>query len=132
MSTPKKILFLCPHGAAKSLWAMVYCNALAEKAGINIDARNAGTEPDATLNARVVADLKDAGYAVADFAPQLLTDADLAAADYVVSLGCISGEQVPAGTTYLDWADVPLPSQDFEGSRDLIYAKVKALIASLQ
>ena len=40
-------------------------------------------------------------------------------------------EQVPAGTRFLDWSDVPMLSDDFQGSRDKIYAHVVELVEEL-
>ncbi|MEM7115335.1 MAG: hypothetical protein AAF614_23035 [Chloroflexota bacterium] len=127
----QNVLFLCPHGAAKSVFAMTYFNALAAQAGLDAVATNAGTEPDLVVSPKVSAYLAQEGFDVADFVPRLLTDADLKTADLVVSLGCLTADAIPADTRCEDWSDVPLPSQAFQASRDQTYQHVAALVADL-
>lgn len=127
----QNVLFLCPHGAAKSVFAMTYFNALAVQAGLDAVATNAGTEPDSVVNPKVAAYLANEGFDVADFVPRLLTEVDLKTADIVVSLGCITAEKVPSSTRYADWSNVPLPSQAFQASRDKTYQHVVALVEEL-
>lgn len=131
MTTAKSILFLCPHGAAKSVLAMTYCADLAAKAGLDITVSNAGTEPDPIIPPAVEAYLKTEGFDRSGFIPPLLTDADLNAADLIVSMGCIDASQAPAGTRFLDWSDVPMLSDDFQVLRDKIYAHVVDLVEDL-
>ena len=131
MTEIKNILFLCPHGAAKSVLAMTYFNDLAQQAGIEAIAKNAGTEPDPTINPKVEACLKGEGFDWSGFIPPLLQDSDLEEADLIVSIGCIAAEQAPAGKRFLDWSDVPMLSDDFQGSRDKIYSHVCKLVDEL-
>lgn len=129
MST--NVLFLCPHAAAKSVFAMVYFEQLAKQAGLDVVVSNAGTEPDAAISPKVDAYLRGEGVVLTDFKPSLLSDARLDSADIVVSIGCISAESIPSNTRYLDWADVPQPSADLQRSRDEIYKRVAELVTDL-
>lgn len=129
--TTKHVLFLCPHAAAKSVLAMTYFADLANKAGLDITASNAGTEPDPNINPEVEACLKQEGFDLSGFSPALLTDEHLDAADIVVSMGCISADRAPEGVEYIDWSDVPPVSADFQAARDRIYERVQMLIAEL-
>lgn len=52
------ILFMCPHGAAKSVLASAYFQRLAKERGLNVHVESAGTEPDATVSSAVAAHLK--------------------------------------------------------------------------
>ena len=47
-SKPPTILFMCPHGAAKSVLASAYFQRLAKERGLNVHVASAGTEPDAS------------------------------------------------------------------------------------
>ncbi len=131
MTEIKNVLFLCPHGAAKSVLAMTYFNYLANQAGLEISAKNAGTEPDPTINPKVESCLKWEGFDLAGFVPPLLQPQDLEEADMIVSIGCIEADQAPAGKRFLDWSDVPMLSEDFQASRDKIYEYVSALAKNL-
>ena len=125
------ILFLCPHAAAKSVLAMNYCKRLASEAGLAVKVWNAGTEPEPTINRAVKRFLEDEGFELDGFVPSLLTNADLEAAQIVVSIGCIGPERVPKGTRFLDWSDVPMLSDDFVMARDQIYKHVVDLVNEL-
>src|SRR6185295_14476790 len=60
----RSILFLCPHGAAKSVLATAYFKRQARARGLEIDVQTAGTEPDLALAPAVVEHLKASGYEV--------------------------------------------------------------------
>ena len=42
---PPTILFMCPHGAAKSVLASAYFQRLAKERGLNVRVESAGTNP---------------------------------------------------------------------------------------
>ncbi len=126
------VLFLCPHGAVKSVFGMTYFKALADKAGLNVSVENGGTDPDEAAPPKVLATLKQEGFDLGAFVPPLLTTEKLNAADIVVSIGCITADQVPASTRYIDWSDVPNFSAGFETARTSVYAHAAALVAELQ
>ena len=127
----RHVLFLCPHAAAKSVLAMTYFTDFANKNGLDVSVDNAGTEPDPAINPKVEAYLKEEGFDLMGFTPSVLTGNHLKSADIVVSMGCISANQVPEGVRYIDWSDIPLLSDGFQISRDRIYQNVEALIAEL-
>lgn len=131
MTQIKNVLFLCPHAAAKSVLAMTYFGDLAGKAGLDVTASNAGTEPDPILNPAVGEYLLKEGFDLTGFVPGLLTDEDLNLADMVVSIGCIEADQAPPSAEFRDWSDVPMLSDDFQMSRDKIYQHVTALVQEL-
>jgi len=125
------VLFLCPHGAAKSVLASAYFQRLAKERGLNVRVTSAGTEPDPTVAPAVAAHLGKQGYTVPTTAPRKASKEDLATADVVVSIGCdLSGLPAPRGAL-VKWDDVPSPSQDFAGADEAIRKRVVALIEEL-
>lgn len=127
-----KLLFVCPHGAAKSILAAAYAEYLAKQCSLNLEVGTGGTEPDAAIAPAVAALLHSEGIPMTDKVPHTLTQFDIDSAQRVVSLGC-SLEHFDLGRTTLEqWDDVPLPSKDLGRSRDAIYARVERLIAQLQ
>ncbi len=54
---PPSILFLCPHGAAKSVLASAYFQRAAKERGLNVRVDSAGTEPDEQVSSAVATDL---------------------------------------------------------------------------
>ena len=134
-STTHKILFLCPHAAAKSVLARTYFEHLAAKANIAATVWNAGTDPDADIDPLVKSYLEENGYKLSAGQPALMTDADLDQADIVVSIGCIKAERVPNNTLFLDWSDVPPLSNGRELSQqsiDATHQHVGQLVQQLQ
>lgn len=102
------MVFVCEHGAAKSLIAMAYFNKLAAERGLAARASFRGIDPRDALSVRVVAGLKADGLAVPDGRPTAIAAADVAAATHIFAIGCslpqaatTSGARPNRGTTCL-------------------------------
>jgi arsenate reductase len=128
----QRIVFLCPHAAAKSVMAAAYCHQLADRWGISLHITSAGTEPDAEVAPAVVALLRAEGIDVANQRPRRVTAEELAAASYIISLGCDLGDLARPGMPIERWDDVPSPSQDLQGARNRIRNHVEQLLATLK
>jgi arsenate reductase len=76
------VLFVCPHGAAKSVLAGSYFNRFAAELGLAARAIARGTEPDAEISDRV---RQDVGKELCVAQPTGLTAADVASADLLVA-----------------------------------------------
>lgn len=125
------ILFLCPHGAAKSVLAAAYCQQLADQHHLDMQATSAGTEPDAAVSPAVVELLLAEGIDVADHVPRRVTRQELETAFRVISLGCDLGDLLLPGTSVEQWDDVPSPSQNLTATRELILTHVEWLIGGI-
>jgi len=125
-----KILFLCPHGAVKSVIAAAYTAQFAEEKGLRVEVSNAGTEPDPAIPAKVIDLLAAHGLNVSNWQPKLVSNDMLERADRVISLGCdLEALQVPADKAQT-WV-VPAPSEDLIACHDAIKSRVTQLIAEL-
>ena len=128
---PPTVLFLCPHGAAKSVLASAYFQRLAKERGLNVRVESAGTDPDPDVAPAVVSHLRAQGYDVPAAKPRRATAADMATADVVVSLGCdLKDLPAPRGTL-VRWDDVPAPSADFDRAAEKIRERVMELVDEL-
>jgi arsenate reductase (thioredoxin) len=124
------VLFMCPHGAAKSLMASAYFQKLAKERGLNVRVDSAGTEPDPQLSKGVVAHLEKNGYAIPIEKPRAATPADMSSADLVISMGCdLSRLPRPKGTVQ-HW-NVPDFSADFTAAERAIRDHVTKLVDEL-
>jgi arsenate reductase len=124
------ILFMCPHGAAKSLLASAYFQKMAKERGLNVVVDSAGTDPDPQLAPAVVAHLTKSGYAIPIAKPRKVSADDVSKADVVVSMGCdLTGLPVRDGALRA-WS-VPDLSAGFARADDEIRARVIALIDEL-
>ncbi|MFI5077463.1 MAG: low molecular weight phosphatase family protein [Vicinamibacteria bacterium] len=125
------VLFMCPHGAGKSVLASAYFERLAREKGLNVRVDARGTDPDPQVGPKVAEHLTKNGYRVPVTTPQKVTPADLASADVVISLGCdVSGLPVRAGTLR-QWDEVPGPGEDLAGADAAIQRRVAALVDEL-
>jgi arsenate reductase (thioredoxin) len=128
---PPTVLFLCPHGAAKSVLASAYFQQLAKERGLNVCVESAGTDPDPAVAPAVASHLKAKGYAAPAAKPRRATAADMATADVVVSIGCdLKDLPAPRGTL-VRWDDVPAPSADSDGAAEKIRERVMELVDEL-
>lgn len=125
------VLFICPHGAAKSVLASAYFQRAAKERGLNVRVESAGTDPQDAVSLAVADHLRRQGYRVPVATPRAVTPDDLQAADVVISLGCdLSGLPVKAGTLQ-EWDEVPGPSEDPRGADEAIRRRVTALVEEL-
>lgn len=125
--TEATILFLCPHGAAKSVLAAALFQRLADERGLSLRAECAGTEPDFTVAPGVAALLAREGLVSPVERPQLVTVDLIAGARRVVSLGCSFDELPLQPREWELWDDVPPPSRDLEGA----YARIRQHLLEL-
>jgi protein-tyrosine-phosphatase len=122
------VLFVCLHGAAKSVVGAAHFRKLAAAQGLQIGAAAAGTEPDAELGPKAVKGLAGDGLQAAPARPRPVTLYDLQSASRIVSFGC---DVTPKAGVPVDQWDVPNISDGYEAARDLIVEKVARLVADL-
>lgn len=124
----QRVLFVCLHGAAKSVVAAAHFRRLAGARGLGVDAVAAGAEPDPELTPAAVDGLAGDGLVARPSRPRPVTPYDLTAATRVVSFGCA----VEGGTTPTErWDDVPAVSEGYAAARDRIVARVERLVTEL-
>ena len=123
-----RVLFVCLHGAAKSVVGAAHFRRLAAARGLAIDAVAAGTEPDAALAAGAVKGLAADGLTAMPSRPRSVTLYDLESTARVVSFGC---DITPAKGQRVDQWEVPAVSEGYAAARDRIVANVERLVADL-
>lgn len=125
------VLFLCPHGAAKSVLAATYFQQLVQERELPFRADFAGTEPDETIMPSVVALLATEEMDVSLHRPRLVMPDELESAYHVVSLGCPTTDLPATPASFESWDDVPLVSQNAPLAAAHIRAYVEALVNRL-
>ena len=131
MSSVSTVVFVCEHGAAKSVIAAAYLSRLAEATGVPVHSLARGTDPEPFLLPAAVAGLQVAGLPVPDDQPQRATPDELAAATTVVSFGPRLEGLVPEQVPVRYWSDVPAVSDGYDPARDAIVARVLDLLTDL-
>ncbi len=124
----QKVLFLCPHNAAKSVIAATYFNRMAHDAGLALVGDSAGTEPSENVSPVVAAMMSDEHIDLSHYKPRLVTPDELQSSTYVISIGCTPQELGTAAERVEYWDDVPLVSEDAEGARAAIYRHIEELV----
>jgi len=128
MSPSRSVLFVCLHGAAKSVLAAADFKKLAAERGLAVTADAAGTEPDPAIAPGVVATLRAEGIDLGQARPRRVTAADTARADRVVTFGCELGDATPAAVPVERWDDVPAVSEDLPLARAAIRRHLDRLL----
>src|SRR5262245_62996301 len=82
------VIFVCEHGAAKSVIATAYFNKLAAERGLPHRATFRGTTPQDDLSARAVEGLKADGVAIPSGKPAAISEADVSGATHIFAIGC--------------------------------------------
>ena len=126
----RTILFVCLHGAAKSVIAASHCQRLADDAGLAIRATFAGTEPDPGIAPTAASGLLAEGIDVREQPTHRVTPEELRHAWRVVSFGC-DLEALAPGVRVERWDDVPAVSENYRAARDAIVARLPKLIESV-
>jgi protein-tyrosine-phosphatase len=129
MSATRSVLFVCLHGAAKSVLAAADFQRLAAERGLDLVADSAGTEPDPEIAPGVVAALRVEGLDLSRQRPRRVTREDTAGATRVVTFGCDLGEAMPASVPVERWDDVPAVSDNLPAARAVIRRHLDRLVA---
>jgi protein-tyrosine-phosphatase len=125
---PARVLFVCLHGAAKSVVAAAHFRRLAAARGLAVDAVAAGTEPDPALAPEAVKGLAGDGLPTSTARPRPVTLYDLDSAVRVVTFGC---DLAPVNGQRIDQWDVPAISDGYAAARDRIVTNVERLVSEL-
>lgn len=128
----EKVVFVCLHGAAKSVIAAELYKQRAAAAGRPVEAIALGLEPDPEVSPAAAAGLLAEGVDVRHLRPRAVTAADLADATRVVAFGCDLSALAPPGLPVEQWADIPAVSDGYTLARERIGARVDRLAAELR
>ena len=127
MSQIPVVVFVCEHGAAKSIIAAAYFNKLAGEKNLALHAVARGTNPDEALSPKTIAGLREDGVAPTESRPQKLTLADLESAERIISF-CELPKEYRNNVIIEQWNDIPPVSENYENARNRIVAKLKAMM----
>ncbi|HEY2510070.1 MAG TPA: hypothetical protein VGI39_04415 [Polyangiaceae bacterium] len=124
----EQVLFVCEHGAAKSVIAATYFNELAAARGLAVRATARGADPQEASSASTVAGLHGDGLTPVVDRPLRLDPSDIQRSSGVFAFDC----DVPAMNSLRErarcWNDVPRVSDDYPRARDAIRAHVAPLV----
>lgn len=128
MNSKHRILFVCLHGAAKSVLAAADLRRLASERGLDLEAEAAGTEPQPEIAPAVVRALLAEGVDLRGRPPRKVTADDVGAASRVVAFACDLGDAALPATRVEQWTDVPAVSEDLPAARAAIRRHLERLV----
>ena len=126
-SSIASVMFVCVHNAGRSQMAQGFLQHLA---GDRVEVRSSGTMPGDQVNPAAVEAMAELGIDIASATPKILTDEDVRASDYVITMGC--GDKCPfyPGKIYLDWVLEDPAGKGVESVRP-IREEIKILVENL-
>jgi len=124
------VVFVCEHGAAKSVIATAYFNKIAAERGLRARAVYRGVNPQADLSVGASKGLREDGLVVPDAKPSSITQADVDAATVMFAIGCALPSNAIASGKADTWDDVP-EDQGYGATRDAIKRHVERLVDDL-
>ena len=124
-----KVVFVCEHGAAKSVMAASELQRMAKERGLAVTVLSRGSNPDAEIAPGVRKELEAAGMDLGSAKPTKVSAKDLTGATRVISFGPDLSTLMPKGAKVLDWSATPAPGQDYKAAREHILKQLEALLA---
>ena len=124
------VVFVCEHGAAKSVIATAYFNKMAKERGLRARATYRGVNPQAELSADALKGLRDDGLPVPKERPSPIGAADVDKATVIFAIGCTLPPRAVASGKADSWNDVP-GDQGYAAMRDAVKKHVERLVADL-
>lgn len=127
----RTVIFVCEHGAAKSVLAATYFNQLADASNLKLRAIARGTNPDTKLSRQTVEGLAMDGIKPTETIPQKLSMEDVQSAQRIVSF-CEIPAEYQGQTIITYWDGIPAVSENYDTARNAIVARLKQLISELR
>ena len=129
-ATEPTVVFVCEHGAAKSVIATAYFNKIAAERGLKARAMYRGVNPQADLSVSAMKGLKEHGLRVEEHKPALIAQSDVDAATVIFAIGCTLPSNAVASGKAGNWDDVP-DDRGYGPTRDAIKRHVEELVDRL-
>ena len=134
MQTPlqtRMVLFVCPHGAAKSVVAAALFREAVRVRGLDFEAGTAGLDPDPEVPAAVRDGLRRVGLDAPTAPPMRLDDSHLRSAARIVTIEC-EIDSAPAAAPIEQWRGVPAVSDGFDAALADLRSRVDDLVSRLE
>jgi arsenate reductase (thioredoxin) len=125
------IVFVCEHGAAKSVVAAAHFNKLARERGLNLRAVARGTNPDKEIAPKASLGLQDDGLKSSESAPKKISKADLINARRVITF-CLMPDDYAGEVKVENWDGVPPMDEDYGKARDWLVERINRLLEELR
>lgn len=125
------VIFVCEHGAAKSILSAALFNKLARERRLNLRAIARGTNPDPEISQKVAVGLQADGLVASEPAPKKIAKADLVGVRRVITF-CALPDDYPGGVQVENWDGVLPAIEDYGKARDKLTERINRLLDELK
>jgi arsenate reductase (thioredoxin) len=125
------VIFVCEHGAAKSILSAALFNKLAGERGLNLRAIARGTNPDPEISPKVARGLQGDGLAASEPAPKKISKADLDGARRIITF-CALPNDYQGSIRVENWDEVLPAIEDYGKARDKLAERINSLLEELK
>ena len=125
------ILFVCEHGAGRSVIAAAFFNKMAKEKKLNYQAIFRGIHPDAAIGPAIQTGLMNDNVDVNGWKPLLLSTRDIQNASRIVAMDCEIPGKDSIAKFHTQWSGIPM-NQGYNDARDEIIKKLQVLILELE
>ena len=130
-SLSKRVLFVCVENSNRSQMAEAFVRI---HGGESVEAYSAGSRPSGKINPKAIEAMREVGYDLTKHNSKSLQDIPSGEYAAAVTMGCGDACPMVRAKRREEW-QIPdpreMPPEAFRAVRNLIEAKVKALLASL-
>jgi protein-tyrosine-phosphatase len=130
-SLSKRVLFVCVENSNRSQMAEAFVRI---HGGESVEAYSAGSRPSGKINPKAIEAMREVGYDLTKHNSKSLQDVPSGEYAAAVTMGCGDACPMVRAKRREEW-QIPdpreMPPEAFRAVRNLIEAKVKALLASL-
>jgi hypothetical protein len=127
----KKVVFVCEHGAGKSVVAAAYFNKIAKDRNLNWEASCRGTNPDEEVSAPTKEGLKSDNLLDPSLSPKKLAPSDTSNVEKIILFTKLP-DDFKTGVKSEDWSSLPNIDAKYEVRRDALIKKINEFFDSLE
>jgi arsenate reductase (thioredoxin) len=131
MAQEKKIIFVCEHGAAKSVIAAAYFNKLAKERNLSYVAECRGTSPDSVVSAGAREGLTRDKMFDPTTKPKKLLITDTVGVERIILFTPLPAD-INANIKTENWSAIQNLDADYQNRRNAIVKKINELLDTLE
>jgi arsenate reductase len=127
----KKVIFVCEHGAGKSVVAAAYFNKIAKDRNLDWEASCRGTNPDEEVSAPTKEGLRSDNLLDPKLSPQKLAQGDTSNIEKIILFTKLP-DDFKTTIKNEDWSSLPNIDAKYEVRRDVLIKKINEFFDSLE
>jgi protein-tyrosine-phosphatase len=127
----RKVIFVCEHGAGKSVVAAAYFNKIAKDRNLDWEASCRGTNPDEEVSLATKDGLRSDNLLDPTLSPSQLVAGDTANVDRIILFTPLPGD-LRTSIKSEDWSSLPNIDAKYETRRDVLIKKINEFFDSME